>query len=188
MFALQGCCSVAISLQRQIAAGSQFLVASMRSRITAQSTACGFKNQSSSGTYTDEPDKIFAQVGIWISNGGREAPIVAEVETLVIELNGIVSPTSKNYIPMRLLPNQRKRFLSDRLDNIPPGNTSGEISYSLKYGPVSGFPVYRRMHKIRIQLRMPITPDLIRNGLAPGMVWTELEPELDTDVYPPPPA
>lgn len=139
-------------------------------------------------TYTDEPDKIFAQVGIWISNGGREAPIVAEVETLVIELNGIVSPTSKNYIPTRLLPNQRKRFLSDRLDNIPPGNTSGEISYSLKYGPVSGFPVYRRMHKIRIQLRMPITPDLIRNGLAPGMVRTELEPELDTDVYPPPPA
>jgi len=135
-------------------------------------------------TFSEEPDTLYAQVGIWISNGGHGSPIVVEVEKLDVEMNGVNSPTSKNFLPLRLLPNQRKRFMSDRLDNLPHGNTTGVVTYSLKYGPVSGFPVYRRTHKVRFQLRMPITPLLIRSGVAPGLTWTELEPEVDTDVYP----
>jgi hypothetical protein len=138
--------------------------------------------------YSDEPDTLYAQVGIWISNGGHESPIVVEVEKLNVEMNGIESPTSRSFLPLRLLPNQRKRFLSDRLDNVPHGNNSGTITYSMKYGPVSGFPVYRRTHKIRFQLRIPITPSLIRSGVTPGWTWTELEPEIDIDVYPQPTA
>lgn len=134
--------------------------------------------------FSDEPDTFYAQVGIWISNGGRESPIVVEVEKFDVELNGVKSPTSRNFLPLRLLPNQRKRFMSDRLDNVPHGNISGTVTYSLKYGPVNGFPVYRRTHKVRFQLRMPITPSLIRSGVTPGLTWTELEPEIDIDVYP----
>lgn len=136
--------------------------------------------------FSEEPDKLYAQVGIWISNGGRESPIVVEVERLDVEMNGVKASTSKNFLPLRLLPNQRKRFMSDRLDDVPHGNTSGIVTYWLKYGPVSGFPIYRRTHKVSYQLRMPITPGLIRSGGTPGLTWTELEPETDVDLYPPP--
>jgi hypothetical protein len=138
-------------------------------------------------TFSDKPDKVTAQIGIWISNGGRESPIVVEVERLDVEMNGVRSATSKGFIPLRFLPNQRKRFLSDGLDDIPHGNTSGTVDYSLRYGPVSGFPVYRRTHKVRFQMRKLITPNLIRSEGGPGLTWIELEPEVDTDIYPPPP-
>lgn len=139
-------------------------------------------------TYSDEPDKIYALVGIWISNGGRNSPIVVEVEKLDVVLNGVTPTSSGNYIPLRFLPDQTKRFLSSRLDHIPHGNAAGEISYSLKYGPVSGFPVYRRTHKISFQLRTPIDPAVVKSGGASSWLWTELEPELDTDMNPPPQA
>jgi hypothetical protein len=134
--------------------------------------------------FAAEPTTLYAQAGIWISNGGRDLPIVVEVEKLDIEMNGVRSTTNPEFPPLRLLPNQRKRFLSDRLDNLPHGNTSGIITYALKYGPVSGFPVYRRTHKVSFQLSKPVTPALIKSGATPGLVWTELEPEVDIDIYP----
>jgi hypothetical protein len=138
--------------------------------------------------YEDEPDTQYASLGIMVSNGGHGSPIVVEVERLDIEMNGVKPATVPNFIPLRLLPNQSKRFMSNRLDNIPHGNTAGIIDYSLSYGPVNGFPVYRRTHKVRFQMRKPITPNLIRSEGGPGLTWIELEPEVDIDIYPPPPA
>ena len=139
-------------------------------------------------TSSREPYKINALAGIGISNGGNDTPIIVEVERLDVQLNGVTPTTSKYFFQLRLLPNQRKDLLSDLIDDIPRGNASGEIAYSLRYGPVSGFPVYRRTHKVRFQIRAPITSAMIRGGQVPGLTWTELEPEQDTDIYPPAPA
>lgn len=139
-------------------------------------------------TYSDEPEKLYAQVGILLRNGGRDSPISARIERLDVELNGVNSTTTRHSIPLRMLPSQERRFMSGRLDDISHGNISGTVSYSITYGPVSGFPVYERTHKFTIQVRRPVTPKLIRSGDTPGLTWTDVEPELDNDIYPPGPA
>ena len=135
-------------------------------------------------TYSDEPEKLFAQVGILLRNGGRDSPISARIEHLDVELNGINSTIIRHSVPLRMLPGRERRFMSGRLDDIPHGNMSGAVSYSITYGPVSGFPVYERTHKFTLQVRMPVTPDLIRSGNIPGLTWAEVEPERDINIYP----
>jgi hypothetical protein len=135
----------------------------------------------------DKPESLNAQVGVWISNGGQNSPIVVRLERMDIEVNNVRwTANGDGYLPLRLLPNQRKRFFSARIDNIPHGVVIGTITYSLRYGPVSGFPEYRRTHRVRFQLREPITPPLIRSNKVVGWTWTELDPEVDIDINPPP--
>lgn len=135
-------------------------------------------------TFSAEPHNIHAQVGILIKNGGTVLPIVTYLEKLDVKLNDVGSVMENYALPLRLLPDQIKRFISDGFGPIPHGNTTGEISYTIRYGPVSGFPVYRRTHKVRIHVRQPITPQIVSLN-PPGLTWYELEPELDTDVDPP---
>jgi hypothetical protein len=66
-----------------------------------------------------------------------------------------IAPEDERYLTreIRILPRNTRSFGSPYIMRIPTGGLVwGEMSYSVIYGPPSGFPAYRRTHKILLGL------------------------------------
>jgi hypothetical protein len=145
------------------------------------------------GLSNDKPGMIDCVMTMILSNGGDAGPIRAHFEKFLVELNGLKpTGTESGTRDLRLLPSETKTryFRLGLIQGLPEGEMQGVLEYSISYGPPTGFPVYRRTHKIRFWQTFPITLDMVTTGDfgLTTIQWADIEPEEDADVpgYMPP--
>ncbi len=128
-----------------------------------------------------EPGRNDAQTALEFVNGTQDKFLRAYLEDMNVTIAGI-PPELNAYSSreIRILPRNSRLFRSPYVMRIPTGdNIRGEISYSIVYGPPSGFPAYRRTHKLGFNTRQILNPGIIDLG---GVNWYDIEAEADEDL------
>jgi len=123
--------------------------------------------------------QMIVQVGVVFVNSAKSV-ISYRVEDLTakiddIEVDSSAFPTTGG----RLLPGHARSYMSPHLGVPIAERIAAEVSYEVTYGPIGGFPRYRRTHKITIILSDIALPD--RRG---SNNWLELEEETDVIISP----
>ena len=135
----------------------------------------------------DRPGMIDVIITMIVSNGGNAGSIRAHFEKFLVELNGLKpADTESGTRDLRLLPSETKTrfFRLGLMQGLSQGTMEGALEYSILYGPPTGFPMYRRTHKLNFWETFPITQDMIRTGNfgQAKILWADIEPEQDIDV------
>jgi hypothetical protein len=128
-----------------------------------------------------EPGRYDAQVVLVLINGTQDKYLRAYLESMSVSIAGI-TPQDEAWSTreVRILPRNSKSFRSPHIIRVPTGdNIRGELSYSIIYGPPSGFPAYRRTHRLAFNTRQILNPGITDLG---GVDWQDLEPEADEDL------
>ncbi len=128
-----------------------------------------------------EPERLDARIALVLVNGNNDRFLRAYLEKMDVEISGI-KPESNDYScrEIRILPRNSRFFWSPFVMNIPVGdNVIGQVSYSIIYGPPSGFPAYRRTHKIVFRTHGILNREVTNLG---GTDWQDLEAEADEDL------
>lgn len=128
-----------------------------------------------------EPGRYDVQVVLDLVNGTQDKFIRAYLENMSVTVAGI-APEFDIYSTreIRILPRNIRGFRSPYIMKVPMGdNIRGELSYTIIYGPPSGFPAYRRTHKLIFNTRQILNPGITDLG---GVDWQDIEPETDEDL------
>ena len=128
-----------------------------------------------------EPGRADARISLMFVNGNNDRFLRAYLEKMDVTIAGIALE-SNDYScrEIRILPRNSRLFWSPFIMNIPIGdNVKGQVSYSIIYGPPSGFPAHRRTHRIEFTSHGILTREIADIG---GIDWQDLEAEADEDL------
>jgi hypothetical protein len=127
----------------------------------------------------DPAGTLAVRVGLDLISGGSS---VIEVHLDEMDVQVMGRPPDNNEFStrdIRILPSRVKQFRSSFVSGLAPGTLiSGEISYTVTYGPAIGFPRYRRKHKVGFGTLREITAI----DMPSPIDWWDLAPETDEDV------
>jgi hypothetical protein len=139
-----------------------------------------------SAPYGGDSDRFAMAAGPRLGNAGSSTLLV-KIEKLSVSV-GEKSATSDPDITFPLPPGRSQGVQSVPVDQIPSGAGNGEICYSVTYGPVSGYPVYRLTHKLSFNFSKPITAKLISRGDLTKVAVNALDIERSTEIVLPLPS